>query len=401
MAHPYSLIGILHSNPNHLPCHLKTSILFRDTVIAWREVRKLLGLPSSISKYLTIQGNPMFIPSTLHNAYTQWQSRGLTKIISMYQDKPCSFKPYQSLMREFSLPTTHGFYYHQLTDFLRTCCAPDSDPFKPSFIDNIIQSKEYSISTIYSHLIQHQSRKYRLTPFQKWSHLLGDEDLPDKILDGYRLIRKLTISETWRETQFKIIHRAYFPFRFNKEDPSQALCPWCSLPRPTLLHRLWECPVVTNYWNDVVAYINKTSHINLHRDCLLCLFSITPSASSSSSLDFPNIPHWAHICLLVATRTIMSHWIMTSPPSLPAVIKALTSLFYLERLDLITSNLRFTPRFFKHWRRFLEATFPQRTIQDIMHPFRYTEWYLTRDISNSLGKLKIPPVSDPSSFKPP
>lgn len=208
MASPYALSGILHSNPNNLPHHLKTSVLFRDTVISWREIRKLLGLPSSISRHLRIQGNSMFIPSTLHKAFTQWQSRGLTKITSIYQDKPGKFKPYHTLMRKFSLPPTHSFFYHQLTDYLRSCCGPESDPFKTSFIDNILQSKDYSISNIYSHLIQHQSWKYCLTPFQKWSHILGDEELPDKILEGYRLVRKLTTSETWRETQFKIIHRA-------------------------------------------------------------------------------------------------------------------------------------------------------------------------------------------------
>lgn len=151
----------------------------------------------------------------------------------------------------------------------------------------------------------------------------------------------------------------------------------------------------------MITYINNISHIRLNSDCLLCLFSIPPSVSSSSAIDLQNIPHWAHICLLVARRTIMSHCITATLPSLPAVIKAMTSLFYLERLDIITSNFRSTPRFFKRWRRFPEATFTQQTIQDIMQPFRFTAWYLKSDITNTLGKLKISSASDPSSFQPP
>lgn len=399
MASPYDLSAILHSNPNNLPPHLKTSVLLRDTVITWRDVRKLLGLPSNVSRHLKIQGNPMFLPSTLHEAFNQWKTRGLTNITSIYQDKPGKFKPFQTLVREFSLPPTHIFFYHQLIDYLRSCCGYESDPFQTSFIDNILKSKDYSISNIYSHLIQHQTRKYCLKPFQKWAHLLGDNYLPEKILEGYRHIRKFTTSETWRETQFKIIHRAYFPFCFNKTDPSQAQCPWCSTPRPTLLHRLWDCITVATYWNAVIAYINKINNTRITKDSYL--FSIPPSSSSSSAMDLQNIPHWAHICLLVARRTIMSHWITATPPNLPAVKKAMSSLFYLERLDTITSNFRSTSRFFKRWRRYMEYTFTQQTIQDIMHPFCFTDWYIKRDLINSLGNLKIPQVPDISTFEPP
>ncbi|PIO40484.1 hypothetical protein AB205_0190240 [Aquarana catesbeiana] len=191
MAYPYDLSAILHSNPNTLPPHLKSSVLLRDTVIAWREVRKLLKLPSNISRYLKIQGNPMFLPSTLHKAFGQWKLGGLTNVTSIYHDKLGEFKPFQTLMREFSLPPTHVFFYHQLTDYLKSCCGSESDPLETSCIDTLIKSNNYSISNIYSCFIQHQAQKYCLKPFQKWSRLLGDNGLPEKILEGYRHIRNL------------------------------------------------------------------------------------------------------------------------------------------------------------------------------------------------------------------
>lgn len=58
------------------------------------------------------------------------------------------------------------------------------------------------------------------------------------------------------KTQFKIIHRAYYPFGTNIVDVTQAQS-LCSLPRPTLLLRLWECPTITRCWNLVLAYIFK------------------------------------------------------------------------------------------------------------------------------------------------
>lgn len=400
MVHPYDLSAILHSNPNTLPPHLKTSVIIKDTVIAWRETRKLLKVPSSISKYLKIQGNPMFLPSIIHKAFGQWKLKGLTDVSSLYLNKPGKFKPFQTLMREYSLSPTHVFFYHQLISYLKSCSGPSTNPLETSCIDTLIKSNNYSISNIYSCLIQHQTRKYALKPFQKWSHLLDDESLPEKILEGYKTVRNLTASESWSETQFKIIHRAYFPFRFNKKDPTQAQCSWCNLPRPTLLHRLWDCNKIDAYWTKVITYINEVHKIQCTKDRLLCLFSIPPSSSSLTTVP-QNIPHWAHLCLLVARRTIMSHWISATPPTLTMFKKALASLFHLERLDTITLNLRSTSRFFKRWRKYIEATFASQALIEIMNPFRYTKWYLTKDLTNSLGRLKIPPTPDSFTFNPP
>lgn len=352
MTSPHTLSAILHSNLNALPPHLKSNTLIRDTIIAWRETRKLLGLPSNISRHLLIQGNPMFLPSTMHKAFDQWGSNGLTKVVSIYQGTSGRFKPFRSLASEFSLPSKHIFFYFQLIDYLKACYGPKSDPFQKSFIDTVLLQNDYSITNLYSYLIQHQSAKYHLKPFHKWSGILGDEELSEKILEGYRQVRKLTISETWRETQFKIIHRAYYPFYFTKDNPSQMKCPWCSEPRPTLLHRLWDCTAITTFWNAVLDHIDRINKAQIPRDQLLCLFGYTPQTAPPTTRGPTNIPQWAHLLLLVARRTIMKNWISTTPPALPEVKKAMMSLFYMERLDTLSLNFRSTSRFFMRWRKY-------------------------------------------------
>lgn len=156
----------------------------------------------------------------------------------VYKTTHGEFKSFQTLPREFALPTSHIFYYQQISAYLRSCCGSQTDPLQQSFIDIVLRKGDYSISSIHSYLIMHQLDKYQLAPFQKWSTIFNDNTLPEKILEGYRRINKLTILESWHETQIKIIHRAYYPFRINKADSTQAQCPWCSLSRPTLLHCL-------------------------------------------------------------------------------------------------------------------------------------------------------------------
>lgn len=186
-----------------------------------------------------------------------------------------------------------------------------------------------------------------------------------------------------------------------KTQPTQMTCPWCSIPRPTLLHRLWDYTAITKYWDSILAYIGKITKTLIPKDCLLCLFGYAPPTSSPPMRGPLNISQWAHRCLLVARRTLMAHWITTTPPNLPAVKRAMLSLFYLEKLDPITLNFRSTSRFFTRWRKYIEATFTQNFLQEVMYPFRYTDCYLKRDLANSLGNLKVSNLSDPSTFLPP
>lgn len=133
---------------------------------------------------------------------------------------------------------------------------------------------------------------------------------------------------------------------------------------------------------------------------LICLFGCEPPLSTPPEKSPLHISHWTHICLLVARRTIMSHWIKPTPPSLQAMKKALLSLFYLERLDTMVLNFWPTSRFFIRWRKFMEHTFSQEELQNLMQPFCYTDWYLKQDLTNSLGNLKLSNLSDPSTFHP-
>lgn len=107
-------------------------------------------------------------------------------------------------------------------------------------------------------------------------------------MEGYQKVRSLVVCKTWRETQFRIAHWAYHPYCPDALDPSLSSCSWCSIPRPTLFHRLWEC-----------------QHKNI------------------------SLPH----------RAFMQVWIYPTPPHLNAVKQALVALFNLEKLHTIRSPL--------------------------------------------------------------
>lgn len=71
-----------------------------------------------------------------------------------------------------------------------------------------------SILDRYLHLIIHL--KHHHTTFNTWATILSDEAVPEKLLAGYQMTSNIIICKTWQETQFKIIHRASYPFQMDK-----------------------------------------------------------------------------------------------------------------------------------------------------------------------------------------
>lgn len=85
-AQPQNLTALLHVPPTKLPETIKHHILFRDSINAWRDVRKVLRLPSSHSFYTPLSKNPNFHPSSLHEAFDRWAERGLRTIHQLFHE---------------------------------------------------------------------------------------------------------------------------------------------------------------------------------------------------------------------------------------------------------------------------------------------------------------------------
>lgn len=103
------------------------------------------------------------------------------------------------------------------------------------------------------------------------------EDLTDLILEGYLKLQKLTIAEHWKETQYKLMHRAYSTQLYKMENQEQikspekakkhkknttkdstkervvqpegktAKCPKCNHENPTLKHFMWTCQAIQTF----------------------------------------------------------------------------------------------------------------------------------------------------------
>lgn len=84
------LSASMHCKTNSLPPSLKHNLLLRDTLIAWREIRKKLGISPFLFQYLPITGHPLF--SQEWQYFSTWASHSDSKSCTMHTY--CSYCPW-------------------------------------------------------------------------------------------------------------------------------------------------------------------------------------------------------------------------------------------------------------------------------------------------------------------
>lgn len=98
----------------------------------------------------------------------------------------------------------------------------------------------------------------------------------------HRVFPNKEMSEVWKETLFKIIHRAYSTY-FHKtptKDKTKPGCPKCAEEKPNLLHCLWTCPTISKCWDTILEYHRKITGKDINKEPYYCLFNIIPPPST-------------------------------------------------------------------------------------------------------------------------
>lgn len=315
LASPYHLSGILHSKIQPLPKDLQNNILIRDTVIAWWEIRKKLHLPptsldprqSHVSSSNEIQG------------YDIWRIKGLVKTTSLFHLDTMKPKPFYELMIEFQLPSMHLLYHNQELSYTTYSCQDASKRFRLSMIDRLLNKCTYPISDIYKSLRSDINTNTAKVLFKNWHKGLPEVYLCDKFLEGYLKLCKCIINETWRETQFKLIHRAFIPFLSSNSPSHLAAYPQCGSKKPSLFHRFWLCPPISTFWDHIITFIHRITELLIPKTPQLLLFSYSlPKHPHPEELRIC-ISQWTHLCLLAARKNIFKVWTTSHPPTISAV----------------------------------------------------------------------------------
>lgn len=246
--------------------------------------------------------------------------------------------------------------------------------FSNTFIELRINTAQYAIAVSYPTirtLFLEKEGENLNTPWKK-----DFQDIIDKehLLIGHLKITNLITSESWRETQLKIYHRAYSVFfrpladTNESEKPLRIIpkCPKCLALKPTLKHALWTCPMIENFWKQVQDYASQILKVQCNRDPLLCLFGMDTVKDTDITTHSRPVARWEHLCYLAAKRAILTNWIETRAPTIEELKTSLKKLFLVERLDAELISKKQLRMFAKSWQAYMAFNYTKQEQENMM-----------------------------------
>lgn len=117
LAAPWPLMSLFHTGFSDLPQHLKRTITLRDTIVAWKEVRKAFLL----SKHMPLWGHPEFSHNNNYDVYNielRDKCVWLAKHVMHVEEK--RWLSPQEVMDQYALPTKYHFKVMHILSLCRT-----------------------------------------------------------------------------------------------------------------------------------------------------------------------------------------------------------------------------------------------------------------------------------------
>ncbi len=113
-------------------------------------------------------------------------------------------------------------------------------------------------------------------------------------------------------------------------------------------HIFWDCPKLTNFWNNIQKEIKQILSININLDPALAILGIF----SDDSID-RNLIYLIRILLITAKKMITASWLEPRPPSITEWTERVKNVYIMEK---ITARLQMkTDRFCVRWAPLTQA----------------------------------------------
>ena len=179
----------------------------KTTLRIWSNVRKELGLPTSISRAMKIAYNTDFLPSKLGTGFKKWQQNGLVMLDQLFDGGV--LMSYEQLRQKYNLPAHDFFKYRQLRHYLQKHKEWDKLCTLPSNIEHVFilvikgTIKKKVISHLYR-ILQGELADNSLDIKEKWelemNTIIPDVNWKLSCREGH----KITNSPLWKEFEWKI-----------------------------------------------------------------------------------------------------------------------------------------------------------------------------------------------------
>lgn len=196
-----------------------------------------------------------------------WKDNGIHDVSDLFEDG--ILINHDTFMTKHGVPNTLFLTHAHISNYIKKTWVPAGhEPATNEFVH-----MQYLMGNG-GHLVRWLYKGMRLAAGtllhslrEKWTVELGKE-LTDKEWEGMlEYPRKTSRNPKFKLIQLMMVHRAYLtPYKINKMFPEASdCCPRCQAPQAQLLHMIWDCPKLANYWCEVHKLLgNIVTHNNMN-----------------------------------------------------------------------------------------------------------------------------------------
>lgn len=308
----------------------------RNTISVWYSVHKHIGDTPTLSQFTPIWGNNCFTPGRADGGFRMWFNRGIEKILDLFVEG--NLMSYNQLCEKYDIPRKHFFKYLQLKHFIlsthkQLLSLPPLTKIEEATLSHMDGKGQFSL--FYELILTHSKE----SSFRKMEAWIIDikEDIQEA--DWERACFKAqtqSVNTKFKLLQYKWLMRTYLtPCRLNHIYPNVPdICVKCREAKGTLIHCLWECSKIHQFWKSVLHCIGLVVGKEVPLRAKICLLGIYPenfvvSQQQSLLIDFG---------LLQARRLIALLWRNMDTTSIGMWTKELMNCLALERLTYIVKK---------------------------------------------------------------
>ncbi len=298
-------------NIKKLKC-ISTNCIISNTLLAWRDVRTYLKIPTNLSLLSPIAFNPDFPPVSLHNiGISLWFNLGISKVSCLFSGYTLKF--FQQISYQYNIPQSNFFKYLQLRHFIKPLSDNGILRFELTDIEQIVTNSfsKGLISVIYDALSNTCTSSLENLK-SVWEKDLGHViDHSDWSAVCNNLSFKCT-SLGVDELNYKFINRIYLtPVRLKKMyKNSSGLCFNCKKQKGTFLHCFWYCNKIIPFWTKIHKFIQELLKLQFCFSLELYLLSIEVETIFDS-----HVKHLFLMLVYLAKKCILLLWSSSQVPS--------------------------------------------------------------------------------------
>lgn len=325
--------------------------LMAATVSVWRTFVQAYGARdggAEWSPYIPLWRNQKLPELASLPDFEFWPQKGLKYLTQLYQENV--FRSFEDLKQNLGLPRSALYRYFQLRHACFAQFGTGELRLECGQIESVARRVclHKPVSVFYRTIMLCQTSPLERS-FGRWQR-----DIPQ--LEDHHIEE---LKSRWRSTvisardqliQTKWLHRVYLtPVRlFQMRRLSVDSCSRCGQGRGTLMHMIWECPIIHSFWAEVHHFINVK--LGLPEVCSP-LTSLLGLAEDILPTKYGRILY--RLLLFYARKSILLNW---KPPKRPSVVHWVSLINADLPMYKLTYAARGTPdRFYLIWDLWLLA----------------------------------------------